>query len=86
MDFKSLFRGTIVGAALFVLLISWLAPHYLVWYFEPPVALAVSCKEPVEWALIRMQRAQIAAVVVGAILGAVTVFAYQRRKRNKPAY
>ena len=80
MDRKSIFRSLLIGGALAEILVTWLGPKYIVWFFEPPVQFGISCREPLTWALGRMQTLQIGALVVGAILGVVVLFSFRKRE------
>ena len=86
MDRKSIFRSLLVGGALAEVLVTWLGPKYIVWFFEPPVQFGISCREPLTWALGRMQSAQIIALVVGSLLGLVTLVLFRRRRAKNSQY
>ena len=69
--------GAIIGAVL----AAWLAPGMIAWYFNPPVEMGgFSCTVPIQWALKRLQWAQLWGVIVGGILGLVVYSVYQRRR------
>lgn len=57
------------GAIVLVILITWLGPTLISWWFTPPVDTLFNCKGPIEWSLKRFQWAQIAALLLGGILG-----------------
>jgi hypothetical protein len=72
--------GAILGAAL----TAWLAPGVIAWYFNPPVEMGgFSCTAPIQWALRRLQWAQLWGVVVGGVLGLVSYGVVQRRRTRK---
>jgi hypothetical protein len=74
------FGGAIIGAAL----TAWLAPGVIAWYFNPPVEMGgFSCTAPIQWALRRLQWAQLWGVVVGGVLGLVVYGVVQRRRVRK---
>lgn len=79
MTRKRLIWALILGAAIGEILAVWLAPKYIIWYFDPPVEMAVNCREPIVWALARLQTAQMWGLIVGALLGLVAVLAIGRR-------
>ncbi len=83
MGVKYLIRSMLVGGAIGVILVTWLGPGYLVWYFKPPVSNALSCEIPIEWALTRLRNAQIIALALGSFAGVLVLFGYQRRKKEK---
>ncbi len=59
---------------------SWLAPKMIAWYFNPPVQFGVSCVESIQWALKRLQWAQVIGVAVGALAALVLYIAVRRRR------
>jgi hypothetical protein len=70
-----------LGAIVGVLLLTWLAPFFIAWYFEPPVEFGVSCTDPIRWALRRFQKAQFAGLLIGGF-GALLVRAALRGGRD----
>ena len=68
------------GAIIFVLLITWLGPTLISWWFTPPVDTLFNCKGPIEWSLKRFQIAQLVGLLTGAILGAAASFAFVRNR------
>ena len=83
MDKKSVLRAMIVGGALIEILVSWLAPKSIVWYFDPPVQMGFTCREPIEWALQRLQTVQLVGLGVGAVLGVIVLMVYRKRQQAK---
>jgi hypothetical protein len=74
------------GALIGIALTTWLAPGMITWYFKPPVEMGgFSCTAPIQWALRRLQGAQLWGVVVGGILGLVMYGVIQMRHRRKQA-
>jgi hypothetical protein len=72
------------GALIGIALTTWLAPGMIAWYFNPPVEMGgFSCTAPIQWALRRLQGAQLWGVVVGGALGLVTYGVVQVRHRRK---
>jgi len=69
--------GALGGA----LLVSWIAPSFIAWYFQPPVEFGVSCTDPIRWALQRLRRAQMWGLLAGGIL-AVALQLVLRRGRG----
>jgi hypothetical protein len=72
----------VVGALLGAVLSTWIAPKMIAWYFSPPANMGINCVDPIQWALGKLQIAQIVGVVLGALLGLV---AYFLRFRQRPA-
>lgn len=58
---------------------SWLAPKVIAWYFDPPAQFGISCREPIEWALKRLQTAQAVGSLVGAV-ASVLIFLWARKR------
>lgn len=71
------------GAIIFVLLITWLGPTLISWWFTPPVDTLFNCKGPIEWSLKRFQIAQLVGLLTGAILGAAASFAFVRNRSTE---
>lgn len=78
MDRKSIFRALLMGGAVAEILVTWLSPKVISWYYNPPET-PFSCAGPVNWALDRMQTTQLIGLLVGAVLGVVVLFAFRRR-------
>lgn len=77
---KSKFFWTLVfGALIGGSLSSWLAPKAIAWYFDPPAGFGVSCKQPIEWALQKLQIAQLAGTGIGALCGVIFYFVFKSR-------
>jgi hypothetical protein len=74
------------GALIGIALATWLAPGMIAWYFNPPVEMGgFSCTAPIQWALRRLQAAQLWGVAVGGVLGLVMYGVVQVRQHRKPA-
>jgi len=61
---------------------SWLAPKMIAWYFNPPIEMAINCNAPIQWALIRLQWAQLIGTVSGAVLFSILYFAFFRPRQS----
>lgn len=83
MDRNKILWALLIGAVVGEVLMLWLAPKYIVWYFDPPVEMGFSCREPIDWALSRLQVAQIVGIVGGGLVGIVTLFFVRRRLAPK---
>ncbi|HEY7495104.1 MAG TPA: hypothetical protein VIH59_28865 [Candidatus Tectomicrobia bacterium] len=74
------------GALIGLVLTTWLAPGMIAWYFNPPVEMGgFSCTAPIQWALRRLQGAQLWGVVVGGVLGLIMYGVVQVRHRRQQA-
>jgi len=65
---KKTIRMVAIGSVLGGLATSWLAPKAIAWYFTPPIEMALNCKVPIEWALHKLQLAQLFGTLGGAVL------------------
>lgn len=61
-------RWLTIGCVLGGIATSWLAPKAIAWYFTPPIEMALNCKTPIEWALHKLQLAQLFGTLTGGIL------------------
>jgi len=71
-----------IGATLGALLTTWLAPKVIAWYFNPPAQFGFNCVAPIEWALLRLQWAQVAGIGMGGIVGILAYF-FLYKKRSE---
>jgi membrane associated rhomboid family serine protease len=82
---KKILWFSFVGALLGGILANWLSPRLIGWYFDPPVDIGVNCRAATEWAMARLQWAQLAGTVFGLVLGLVFYrLTSQRSKRLFP--
>lgn len=58
-----------LGAYTGFIVASVTAPSMIAWYFNPPVAMGVTCTAPIEWALGKLQLAQFLGIIGGGICG-----------------
>ncbi len=79
---SKLFWAVVLGALCGGSLASWLSPKMIAWYFDPPAGFGVSCKAPIEWALQKLQIAQLVGTGVGAFFG--ILFFYMAKSKVKP--
>ena len=70
---------TVVGGLIAVSLVSMYFPKMISWYFEPPTPSGSSCAPSIQWAIEKLQRAQLYAVAAGAVVGMVAGFKFRRR-------
>lgn len=74
-----------VGGFISAVLVSYLAPKVLGWYWETPLNIGVSCKPAVEWGVARFQELQVISVLVGGLVSAFLVSVLFRGKKEKSA-
>lgn len=55
------------------------APQVVSWYFDPPTAIGVSCKEAVVWGINAYQKMVLVGGGLGLIGGIVMAFAFRKR-------
>lgn len=70
--------GGLLGGAIS----TWLAPKGIAWYFSPPVDFGINCKLPIEWALQRLQWAQLGGIGVGILSAGILYAALSRRNQQ----
>ena len=78
-SFRYYFLMMTLGVSCTTTLVSIYMPKVLLWYFDPPSQIGVSCISSIDWAIQRLQIAQGAALVLGAILGLILGFRLRRR-------
>jgi len=69
----------IIGVLLCVSLVSMYFPRMVSWYFDPPTPMGVSCTSSIQWAIDKLQKAQLIAIGVGAVLGLVAGLKFRKR-------
>ena len=79
---KKTIRMAAIGSILGGITTSWLAPKAIAWYFTPPIEMALNCKAPIEWALHKLQLAQLFGTVAGAILFVLLSFTIFKEKTD----
>lgn len=78
---KRYWNPIVFGGLAGSMLVSWIAPKAIAWYFDPPVNIGVNCREATVWSMQNLQRAQFVGLLVGAAIAVVIVFV--RSKANK---
>lgn len=82
---KKLLRLAAIGCILGGIAASWLAPKAIAWYFTPPIEMALNCKAPIEWALHKLQLAQLFGTLAGGFLSAVIgMTLFKQKEENLP--
>ena len=74
-----LFGGTLLGG----LLSNWLSPKLIAWYLDPPVDIGVNCRGSLEWAMARLQWAQLIGTLIGLVLGALVYRLFTKRPKQE---
>ena len=72
-----------LGILLSLTLVSIYMPRMILWYFEPPMPMGVSCTSSIRWAVNRLLVAQIYSIGVGAILGLLLGLKFRKNKSTK---
>jgi len=87
MMLRRLLLSLLFGGLLGSLAAAWIAPGIITWYFQPPVQFGVSCTEPIQWALSKLQMAQGIGFGFGGLLGVVLFWLVvkARQKQGSPA-
>lgn len=74
---KKMIRMAAIGSVVGGLTTSWVAPKAISWYFTPPIQQAINCQAPIDWALRKLQLAQLFGTLAGAVIFlvlALTIF------------
>ena len=66
---RRILMAVILTVLVCVTLVSVYMPRMILWYFEPPMPMGVSCSGSIRWAIEKLQRAQLIAIPVGIFLG-----------------
>jgi hypothetical protein len=74
-----------LGALAGGILLAWISPHILVWYFSPPTDLTLSCSPAVQWAIESYRKVMFTGVLLGAIVSTILFFAFNSRRPKKAA-
>jgi hypothetical protein len=69
----------VLGAMISTSLVSMYFPKMISWYFEPPTAMGISCGPSINWAIEKLQMAQIYAIAVGAVIGLLAGIKLRKR-------
>lgn len=77
---KSALWLTMIGSLVGAVLSTWLAPKMIAWYFTPPAQMGFNCVDPIQWALGKLQFAQVLGIILGAVLGFTIFFTAFRDK------
>ena len=67
-SFKFITTFMVAGVLLSVTLVSIYIPRTILWYFDPPTPMGVSCTPSIRWALDRLLTTQLISVGIGALL------------------
>jgi len=68
-SFKFILTFILIGISFVVTLVSIYIPRTILWYFDPPTPMGVSCTPSIHWALDRLLTSQLISIGVGAVLG-----------------
>jgi hypothetical protein len=61
---------------------SYLAPGMIAWYFDPPVSMGINCVSATQWAMSRLQTAQLIGSGLGAIVFMILAVALGVSKKD----
>lgn len=78
--FLTVLFGFFLGATLTALF----SPSVVSWYFDPPTAIGVSCKEAVVWGINAYQKMVMIGGVLGLLGGIVLAFVLRRKNPMSP--
>jgi hypothetical protein len=69
----------IIGILLSVTVASIYIPRTILWYFDPPTSMGVSCTPSIHWALDRLLNTQLISIGVGAVLGLAVGLKFRKK-------
>lgn len=55
------------------------SPSVVSWYFDPPTAIGVTCKEAVIWGINAYQKMVLIGAGMGLVLGIILAFAFRKK-------
>lgn len=61
------------------------APSVVSWYFDPPTAIGVSCKEAVTWGINAYQKMVMLGGIMGFVGGLVASFMFRKKESKSVA-
>lgn len=79
IELQKLLQWVVLCTAIMVILVSWVAPSTIAWYFATPVPVGVDCRPATEWAMQRLRYAQAIASGIGVVVG-VLLWAWRFKK------
>lgn len=60
------------------------SPTVVSWYFDPPTAIGVSCKEAVSWGITAYQKMVLTGGVIGLAVGLIAAVAFRKKATQPP--
>ena len=81
---KRVFQLALLIGLIGAVLVSWVAPKAIAWYFDPPVNIGVNCRQAVEWSMSRLQTAQLAGFLVGLLAGLAIAWRILKASNKDP--
>lgn len=85
LTMKKLFILGVLGLILGNLIATWAGPVFLNWWFEPPVAMAFNCTDPIRWAMQRLITIQLSGSITGMVLGVLVAILFFMKKKKPEA-
>lgn len=81
---KKLVYWGIFGSLFGAVMVAWISPAFLAWYFAPPVENIVNCSPAVTWALDRFRMLMVVGAVVGGVVFMLLAAAVRRSPKSDP--
>lgn len=78
-----IFLTIIFGFFAGVTLTALFSPSVVSWYFDPPTAIGVSCKEAVVWGINAYQKMVMIGGIIGLVFG-ILLAIFLRKKKPSP--
>ena len=71
-----------LGILVSIALVSFYMPRMILWYFEPPMPMGVSCTGSIRWAVDRLLIAQLYSIAVGAVIGLLVGLKLKKKRKS----
>jgi hypothetical protein len=77
--FKFILTFVLIGILVVLTVASIFLPRSILWYFDLPTPMGVSCTESVKWGLHRLLMGQMISIGLGAIIGLVVGLKFRKK-------
>jgi hypothetical protein len=78
-SFKFIMTLMVIGILFSVTVASIYIPRTILWYFDPPASMGVSCTPSIQWALDRLLHIQLVSIGIGALLGLLIGLKFRKK-------
>ena len=78
--FKFVLLMIAIGIVTTLAIVSIYMPRMILWYFDPPQPMGITCTSSIRWAVDRLLVTQLYSIGVGAVIGLLIGLKFARRK------